>query len=186
MIMLNITNYTELNHFRILQILLLGLKYEELSWDLAKPSATDDPDCLPCIFIQVNKKLKNFDQAPPSEIGHKNAFIETFSTWKGSERTWALLKSVYQLKNPFSLLYFHQMTELILWISIFKKQIHFNGRFNFVTVWCRWKWNAHIENGASIFKASPNDGCLNITLCRANATPKIGWKWTTTRKCGWR
>lgn len=36
-----------------LQTLLLGLRYDELSWDLAKPSATDDPDCLPCIFIQV-------------------------------------------------------------------------------------------------------------------------------------
>lgn len=41
----------------ITQILLLGLKYEELSWDLAKPSSTDDPDCLPCIFIQVNRKV---------------------------------------------------------------------------------------------------------------------------------
>lgn len=36
------------------QTLLLGLKYEELSWDFAKPSAIDDPDCLPCIFIQVH------------------------------------------------------------------------------------------------------------------------------------
>ncbi|XP_054261310.1 putative FERM domain-containing protein FRMD8P1 isoform X2 [Macrosteles quadrilineatus] len=33
-------------------ILLLGLKFEEMSWDFAKPSQEDNPDCLPCIFIQ--------------------------------------------------------------------------------------------------------------------------------------
>ncbi|KAG8302735.1 FERM domain-containing protein 8 [Homalodisca vitripennis] len=32
--------------------LLLGLKFEEMSWDFAKPSQEDNPDCLPCIFIQ--------------------------------------------------------------------------------------------------------------------------------------
>ncbi|GLV40191.1 Band4.1 inhibitor LRP interactor [Carabus blaptoides fortunei] len=32
--------------------LLLGLQYEELSWDHAKPSKEDDPNCLPCIFLQ--------------------------------------------------------------------------------------------------------------------------------------
>ncbi|CAO1418753.1 unnamed protein product [Diamesa tonsa] len=33
--------------------LLLGLKYDDLSWDFGKPpSANDDPECLPCIFIQ--------------------------------------------------------------------------------------------------------------------------------------
>ncbi|XP_055621460.1 AF4/FMR2 family member lilli [Toxorhynchites rutilus septentrionalis] len=32
--------------------LLLGLKYEELSWDYAKPSNVNDPECLPCIFLQ--------------------------------------------------------------------------------------------------------------------------------------
>lgn len=31
---------------------LLGLKFEDLSWDFAKPSQEDNPDCLPCIFIQ--------------------------------------------------------------------------------------------------------------------------------------
>lgn len=34
--------------------MLLGLRYEELSWDFAKPSTTDDIDCMPCIFIQVS------------------------------------------------------------------------------------------------------------------------------------
>ncbi|KAI9578213.1 hypothetical protein GQX74_015099 [Glossina fuscipes] len=34
--------------------LLLGLRYEDLSWDFAKPSATDDPECLTCIFIQFD------------------------------------------------------------------------------------------------------------------------------------
>ncbi|XP_038106892.1 FERM domain-containing protein 8 isoform X3 [Culex quinquefasciatus] len=32
--------------------LLLGLKYDELSWDYAKPSNVNDPECLPCIFLQ--------------------------------------------------------------------------------------------------------------------------------------
>ncbi|XP_066901081.1 FERM domain-containing protein 8-like isoform X2 [Halyomorpha halys] len=32
--------------------LLVGLKYEELSWDFAKPSQEDNPDCLPCLFLQ--------------------------------------------------------------------------------------------------------------------------------------
>lgn len=33
--------------------LLLGLRYEEFSWDLAKPSS-DDTECLPCIFLEVS------------------------------------------------------------------------------------------------------------------------------------
>ncbi|XP_059473278.1 FERM domain-containing protein 8 isoform X2 [Neocloeon triangulifer] len=32
--------------------ILLGLKYEELSWEYARPSQEDSPDCLPCLFIQ--------------------------------------------------------------------------------------------------------------------------------------
>lgn len=32
--------------------MLLGLKYEELSWDYARPSKENDPDCLPCLFLQ--------------------------------------------------------------------------------------------------------------------------------------
>lgn len=36
------------------QTLLLGLKYEDLSWDFGKPpNASDDPESLPCLFIQV-------------------------------------------------------------------------------------------------------------------------------------
>ncbi|TDG38387.1 hypothetical protein AWZ03_015191 [Drosophila navojoa] len=34
--------------------LLLGLRYEDLSWDYAKPSATDDLECLTCIFLQFD------------------------------------------------------------------------------------------------------------------------------------
>lgn len=33
-------------------ILLLGLKYDDMSWDFAKPSQEDNPDCLPCLFLQ--------------------------------------------------------------------------------------------------------------------------------------
>ncbi|XP_012254740.1 FERM domain-containing protein 8 isoform X1 [Athalia rosae] len=32
--------------------LLLGLKYSELSWEMAKPSDEGNPDCLPCLFLQ--------------------------------------------------------------------------------------------------------------------------------------
>ncbi|KAF5280346.1 hypothetical protein FQR65_LT03155 [Abscondita terminalis] len=31
---------------------LLGLRYEDLSWDYARPSKDYDPDCLPCLFLQ--------------------------------------------------------------------------------------------------------------------------------------
>lgn len=33
-------------------VILLGLKFEELSWDYAKPSQENNEDCLPCLFIQ--------------------------------------------------------------------------------------------------------------------------------------
>jgi hypothetical protein len=33
-------------------VVLLGLKFEELSWDYAKPSQENNEDCLPCLFIQ--------------------------------------------------------------------------------------------------------------------------------------
>ena len=46
-------NYFDLFLLLLVKTLLLGLRYEELSWDYAKPSSADDPDCLPCIFIQV-------------------------------------------------------------------------------------------------------------------------------------
>ncbi|XP_032674620.1 putative FERM domain-containing protein FRMD8P1 [Odontomachus brunneus] len=32
--------------------LLLGLKYSELSWEMAKPSDENNLDCLPCLFLQ--------------------------------------------------------------------------------------------------------------------------------------
>ncbi|XP_058807931.1 putative FERM domain-containing protein FRMD8P1 [Phymastichus coffea] len=32
--------------------LLLGLKYSELNWEMAKPSDENNPDCLPCLFLQ--------------------------------------------------------------------------------------------------------------------------------------
>ncbi|XP_015117686.1 putative FERM domain-containing protein FRMD8P1 [Diachasma alloeum] len=32
--------------------LLLGLKYPNLSWEMAKPSDESNPDCLPCLFLQ--------------------------------------------------------------------------------------------------------------------------------------
>ncbi|XP_064556865.1 uncharacterized protein Bili isoform X3 [Drosophila montana] len=34
--------------------LLLGLRYEDMSWDYAKPSASEDSECLTCIFLQFD------------------------------------------------------------------------------------------------------------------------------------
>ena len=34
------------------KVVLLGLKYTEMSWDFAKPLRDNDPDCLPCLFLQ--------------------------------------------------------------------------------------------------------------------------------------
>ncbi|XP_012275656.2 FERM domain-containing protein 8 [Orussus abietinus] len=34
--------------------LLLGLKYSELSWEMAKPSDEGNPNCLPCLFLQFS------------------------------------------------------------------------------------------------------------------------------------
>ncbi|KAJ6638743.1 FERM domain-containing protein 8 [Pseudolycoriella hygida] len=41
-----------IDHFE--STLILGLRYEELSWDYGKPSVSDDPECLSCIFIQFD------------------------------------------------------------------------------------------------------------------------------------
>ena len=38
--------------FFVFKVVLLGLKFEELSWDYAKPSQENNEDCLPCLFIQ--------------------------------------------------------------------------------------------------------------------------------------
>ncbi|CAH1112328.1 unnamed protein product [Psylliodes chrysocephalus] len=35
-------------------VLLLGLKFEEFSWEYARPSREENPNCLPCLFIQFN------------------------------------------------------------------------------------------------------------------------------------
>lgn len=48
------SNYHSYNTLQItfLQSLLLGLRYSELSWEMAKPSDENNPDCLPCLFLQ--------------------------------------------------------------------------------------------------------------------------------------
>ncbi|CAG9863625.1 unnamed protein product [Phyllotreta striolata] len=35
-------------------VLLLGLKFEEFSWEYARPSREENPNCLPCLFVQFN------------------------------------------------------------------------------------------------------------------------------------
>lgn len=40
------------NFFLHFQTVLLGLLYEELSWDIGLPSDESNEDCLPCLFLQ--------------------------------------------------------------------------------------------------------------------------------------
>lgn len=70
----------------LFQVSLLGLKFEDLSWDFAKPSQEDNPDCLPCIFVQfrvvengmrVTKILQIFSkQVRTANFPLKNIFLE--------------------------------------------------------------------------------------------------------------
>jgi hypothetical protein len=46
-------------YLSLFQVILLGLKLEELSWDYAKPSQENNDDCLPCLFIQVEYNFQN-------------------------------------------------------------------------------------------------------------------------------
>ena len=50
--MLYLIHYKPYAHTILHQVVLLGLKFEELSWDYAKPSQENNEDCLPCLFIQ--------------------------------------------------------------------------------------------------------------------------------------
>lgn len=34
------------------QTVLLGLRYQDLSWDSARPVQENNPDCLSCLFLQ--------------------------------------------------------------------------------------------------------------------------------------
>ncbi|KAL0269098.1 UNVERIFIED_CONTAM: hypothetical protein PYX00_006933 [Menopon gallinae] len=72
--------------------LLLGLKYEDMSWDYAKPSQEDNPDCLPCLFIQfmvlengtrVSKILQVFSKQAVMMDALISVFVEE-SKRKGS------------------------------------------------------------------------------------------------------
>lgn len=40
------------------------------------------------------------------------------------------------------------------------------------SVWCCWKWNHRNEANANFFETSSNDGRLNFTFCRSDATSK--------------
>lgn len=59
--------------------MLLGLLYEELSWDIGLPS-DDSEDCLPCLFLQfmvvenglrVSKILQVIDRSADTEFNKK-------------------------------------------------------------------------------------------------------------------
>lgn len=64
-----------------LQSLLLGLRYSELSWEMAKPSDEGNLDCLPCLFLQfpvrengarVYKILQVFSRQVRFPLDHVN------------------------------------------------------------------------------------------------------------------
>ncbi|KAK4884490.1 hypothetical protein RN001_000761 [Aquatica leii] len=64
-------------------MVLLGLRYEDLSWDYARPSKEDDLNCLPCLFLQfmvvengsrVSKILQIFSR----QASLMDALISTF------------------------------------------------------------------------------------------------------------
>nr|CAI5846960.1 unnamed protein product [Callosobruchus analis] len=38
--------------FAFLWVVLLGLRFEEFSWEYARPSKEGDPNCQPCLFVQ--------------------------------------------------------------------------------------------------------------------------------------
>ncbi|KAK7862335.1 hypothetical protein R5R35_005227 [Gryllus longicercus] len=108
--------------------LLLGLKYEELSWDFAKPSQEDNPDCLPCLFLQfmvlengtrVSKILQVFSKQAPmmdtlisvfvEELKQRTAYVEEserplYDTSTDSDDTQVPLTMVSRREQPQSCL----------------------------------------------------------------------------------
>ncbi|XP_054740102.1 uncharacterized protein LOC129245756 [Anastrepha obliqua] len=53
--------------------LLLGLRYEDLSWDFAKPSVNNDSECLTCIFIQFDAMENGIQVSKLMQIFSKQA-----------------------------------------------------------------------------------------------------------------
>ena len=66
-----------------IQVILLGLKLEELSWDYAKPSQENNEDCLPCLFIQFcvienGRRVSKILQIFSRQAVQMDALIATF------------------------------------------------------------------------------------------------------------
>jgi len=64
----------------------LGLKYQDFSWEFAKPSQEDNDHCLPCIFLQflvlengtrVSKILQVFSKQVNIVINIEQLFLNT-------------------------------------------------------------------------------------------------------------
>ncbi|XP_004524399.1 uncharacterized protein LOC101456936 isoform X1 [Ceratitis capitata] len=53
--------------------LLLGLRYEDLSWDYARPSVSNDPECQTCIFIQFDAMENGIQVSKLMQIFSKQA-----------------------------------------------------------------------------------------------------------------
>ncbi|CAL4139702.1 unnamed protein product, partial [Meganyctiphanes norvegica] len=50
LVTINATGITIIDHNK--SNVLLSLRYDEVSWDFARPSNDRNPDCLPCLFLQ--------------------------------------------------------------------------------------------------------------------------------------
>ncbi len=70
-------SYFNVHTHGALQKFLLFLRYEELSWEYAEPQDKDNPDCMPCLFLQfpaeengddVTKLLQIFSREVGSAI----------------------------------------------------------------------------------------------------------------------
>lgn len=90
-----------------MQTVLLGLRYEDLSWEFARPSREDDPNCLPCLFLQfmvvengtrVSKILQVFSRQAHLMDGLISQFVNKIKQ-KANDETDNKNSSDYQMNN---------------------------------------------------------------------------------------
>lgn len=77
-----------------LKQMVLGLRYEEFSWDCSKPCREDNPDSLPCLFVQfmvvengarVSKILQVFSRQAPLIDTLITSYVAQVVTKSGDE-----------------------------------------------------------------------------------------------------
>ncbi|XP_075147175.1 FERM domain-containing protein 8 Bili [Haematobia irritans] len=85
--------------------LLIGLRYEDLSWDYAKPSAADDPQCLTCIFLQFEVMENGIQISKLMQIFSKqasmiDALISHFAEHTKKRKRSCRLEQLHDEPNP--------------------------------------------------------------------------------------